>query len=936
MTVRTIQTSFAAGEIAPSLYARVDLDKYHSGAAFLRNFFVDYRGGASTRPGTQFIGRTKANVTGQPRLIPFIISTLAAYVLEFGQDYVRFIANGAYLTDAPTMISAISQANPGVVTDTAHGYSTGNEIQLSSILGMTQLNGTNYFVTVIDANHYSLVDLDGVPVNTTLFSAYISGGQAARVVTVVSPYAAADLPLLKYAQSADVLTLTHPSYPVYNLTQVSTGVFSLAQDVIGPLITPPTVTVTQANHVDLKFLYLYVVTSIGPSGEESLGSYPSGVTGDILNQTSVPPKLNTISWTAVTGAQSYKVYKSGPTATDDGQTSTPPSTVYGFIGQTPTSSFVDNNIAPDFSQSPPNFQDPFSPGQIAGITGSGGSGYVGVLTQLTFTGGGGTGASGYGIVDETTAAVVGVVLTTPGKNYTTVPAISDDQSNNATYTATLGQLNGTYPACVGYFQQRRVFGGTNNLPESFVMSQTGSYNNFDTNPILLDSDAITASIASRQVNVIKSLTAMNTGLIVMTTGGGFLVSGGNQQAAVTPANIVAFPQASSGCNDLPPLVINYDILYAQNRGAVVRDLAFNFYVQSYTGTDRSVLASHLFTGFTLQEWTYAEEPFRLIQVVRDDGVMLNFTYVPEQEIFAWTHYDTNGLYRSVASIPEGQENAVYVVVQRYIGGEWVYYVERFSSRIFNSVEDSWCLDCALSEPLNFPNSSIVLSAGSGNITVTANATLFAAVGDVLWAGGGQAVITGVPSLTTATAIVIKPFPTLANNPLNVPIPYSPGEWSIDTPVTVVSGLDHLEGQTVWAQGDGVPQGPFTVVNGSITLPQPCTKIVVGLPYSCQLQTLKLDLGEPTVQGKRKNIPAMTARLNETLGLSVGPNFTKLTDMKFFGGPYSPGAGLFTGDLRSLITSMWDKEGQICFQQTQPLPATVLGVIPEVVVGDTAK
>lgn len=863
MAFSHIQPSFGTGELSPSLFARVDLAKYASGAALMRNFFTDYRGGASNRAGTQFI-RAVDGSAGAPRVIPFTVSTLATYMLVFGNDYIQFFSNGAYVVGAD----------------------------------------------------------------------------------VVSPYAAADLPLLKYVQSADVLTLTHPLYPVYNLTRTAPTTFSLDQDVIGPVIDPPTaLTSTPTITSNDNAVYSYVVTAVSSvnGSEESIASVrvdqesPWIIPSGSLN----PVPSIKLTWTApVQPVAYYKVYKANPSNSITNPAPSAVNTVFGFIGQSVTASFFDGDIVPDFSQAPPQFQDPFSPGQIASVSVlTGGSGYGTPYTvDLIFTGGGGTGAAGYAVTDDSTGTVVGVVITDFGKGYTTAPVVTD--GGDATYSCTIGQLFGTYPACVTYFQQRRVFGGTLNFPESFVCSQPGLYNNFDTTPISLASDSITASIASRQDNSIKSMVAMPTGLIIFTTGGGFLVSGGNSQAAISPSDIVAFPQASSGANDLPPLVVNYDVLYCQNRGAVVRDLAFNFYVQSYTGTDRSVLASHLFLGHTLLDWTYAEEPFRQILVVRDDGILLAFTYVPEQEVFAWTHYDTNGLFVSIASVPEGQENAVYVIVQRLVGGVYVYYLERFASRIFTQVEDAWFLDCALQLPETSPAAGITLSAATGNITVTASAAVFSApqVGDTLWAGGGKATITGFTSTTILTATVLIPFPTFMDDPFLTPLPYASGEWTLDTPVTTVTGLDHLNGLYVSALADGVPVPATIISGGSLTLPQPATKVIAGLAYQSQLQTLRLDTGEPTIQGKRKNIAALTIRTVNSLGLKAGPTFDPfdLTEIKDLQIPYTPPIRMYTGDSRVIIQSVWQTEGQLAFQQDPPLPVTILGIIPEIVVGDTQR
>jgi hypothetical protein len=124
MTNSVMQQSFASGELSPTLYARVDLAKYHTGVALARNMFVDYRGGLSNRPGTKFIGQCKSSTYA--RLIPFQFSTIQAYALEFGESYIRVIMNGGYVTDLTSNITGISQANPGVVTSAAHGFSNGD------------------------------------------------------------------------------------------------------------------------------------------------------------------------------------------------------------------------------------------------------------------------------------------------------------------------------------------------------------------------------------------------------------------------------------------------------------------------------------------------------------------------------------------------------------------------------------------------------------------------------------------------------------------------------------------------------------------------------------------------------------------------------------------------------------------------------------------
>src|SRR6266566_3762919 len=152
-----MQFSFNSGEWAPALNARVDIAKYHSGAALLRNFFVDYRGGATARPGTKYILQTK--LTSTTRLIPFQASFTVSYILEFGNGYIRFFNNGASVLEATKAITGIAKANPAVVTSAAHGYSNGDWVFITAVGGMTQVNGNYYIVAGAATNTFQLNDL---------------------------------------------------------------------------------------------------------------------------------------------------------------------------------------------------------------------------------------------------------------------------------------------------------------------------------------------------------------------------------------------------------------------------------------------------------------------------------------------------------------------------------------------------------------------------------------------------------------------------------------------------------------------------------------------------------------------------------------------------------------------------------------------------------
>jgi hypothetical protein len=505
-----------------------------------------------------------------------------------------------------------------------------------------------------------------------------------------------------------------------------------------------------------------------------------------------------------------------------------------------------------------------------------------------------------------------------------------------------------------------------------------------------------------------------TSLIALTASGAWRIDGGTQSSVITPAQFDAVPQAYNGCSDVPPIVINYDILYVQAKGATVRDLSYNFYVNIYTGTDMTVLSKHLFDGHQIIEWAYSEEPYKVIWAVREDGTLLSFTYIKEQDVYAWCRHDTNGLFKSVCSISEGNENAVYFVVQRMVNGRMVQYVERMASRIMGGdpsvgvpadLSKAWFVDCGKQYPLTYPsatlwpaavsatpgiyavnvvnggqgytNPTIVDANGSGatfaatvaggvitgiaasaagavttrpnlvisdatgsgavatgivqsRVTMNADAPVFGAqhIGAIVRVANGVGTVVAVPS---ATQVIVN-----LTAALNSTWPAASGNWSLTIPITTVNGLDHLEGQTVALLADGNVLPQQQVMQGAVTLQRAATSVVVGLPYQAQLKTLYLDIqGGQTIQSKRKKVSAVTVRMLNSRGMKVGQTFANLHEFKERNTqPMGQAIQLITGDERITLDPLYDLAGQVCIQQDDPLPCTVLGLIPEITLGDS--
>jgi hypothetical protein len=331
MSISVIKASFTGGEWSPSLFSRTDLAKYGTANKTMRNFYPHPHGGASNRPGFQFIHETKTS-SKTSRLVPFQFSVTQGYFIEFGNLYVRFYKDDGIIV-SPKTITGATNASPISVTATAHGFATGNTVTITGVLGNTATNGT-WVIIVIDANTFTLTGSTGN-------AAYTSGGTATAIVEVATPYVEADLPLLKFEQSADILYITHPSYAPRKLSRTSHTAWTLTVITFGASIAAPTGAAMSGGAGRI-----YAVTAIEDGVESVVSNDAAGGAG------------NTLSWTAVTGATEYNVYekKNG---------------VYLSLGRAGSTSFdipatyaLDSTISPPTSQNPLGSTDNY-PGCVA-------------------------------------------------------------------------------------------------------------------------------------------------------------------------------------------------------------------------------------------------------------------------------------------------------------------------------------------------------------------------------------------------------------------------------------------------------------------------------------------------------------------------------------------------------------------------------------------
>lgn len=880
------QLSFTRGEWSPTAWYRYDLEGHDGACRLMHNCFPLQMGGAMNRPGTQFLATVK-NSAQRSRLVPFIFSTQQAYILEFGNKYVRFYYNVA---------GVVGQV---IVTPTAYAGGT------TYSYGMTCVSGGNYYVYI-----NPVASSGNTPPNTTYWYPLTAYGTGTAIYEIPTPYAYSDLPLIKWDQSADTLYIVHPSYPPATLTRSYTGgstQWTYAPIAFGSTVASPTgVTVTNGTGTASPILSLTSQGSgswpsyggfVAVSGQFSVTAVVAGAESPISNSIYCLPGA-VISWTSVPSATQYNLYYQGNDSLLGSFTS------YGWwrgmtnvsTGMTLSSSSVVNGL--DISASitagtafcvtsiDSNNHESL-PSNI--VYGSQVTGTVGNTVSWTAS----TQAASYniycqynGIWGFVASALQGQTsYVFPGGTYVNNIAITPNTgkgiplSNNPFGTAT------NYPSTVAFYQNRLWFAATSNQPQTFWASRTGDYTNFNTSSFTVDSDSFNFTINSRRLNQIKAMIPTTLALLMHTSGGVWAVSGSGgigSFSAVTPTSIqVSQQDYLYGSNDNKPISVGINALYPDHSGGRFRDITYSIYTYGYSGTEVGIRAQHLFPiGYTSQEWDYQVYPYSVAWIIRSDGTMVGLSYQKEQnnvQLLAW-HWHTTGTpgqsndsFESVACIPNATngQTDTFFIVNRTINGQTVRCVEYMQYWTASNLSNAWFLDCAYQY----------------NGTAT----------------------------------------------------------------NIVNGLTWLAGQSnVAALVNGVPYTGLTVsAGGVLTLPTNVngTTILVGLPYQQEMMPMQFEWQgqQGTSQDKARQIRTIFVGLQNTAQGALffapsniqDPNYPAtypwlqtpdLTWEDTNGQGYNSVTGLFTGNVEVPVEPGKIRDGTIYLTSNLPLPWTVLRIV----------
>ena len=812
--VHPFQTNFTAGELTPKLAGQVDFKKYSNGVETLENMTVFPQGGVSRRNGSRFVCEVKDS-TAITRLIPFEFNITQAYVLEFGNNYIRFLKDNGQITEATKTISGITAANPAVVTATSHGYSDGDDVWIADIVGMTRLNGRRFTVANKTTNTFQLTGE-----NSTSYTAWSSGGTASKTYQITTTYTSAELYDLQFTQSADVMYIVHPDHPPAKLSRTAHTTWTLAD-----------VDFTNGPYLDTNTTATTISTSAHTVG------------------------------TGITMTASASTFA----ATDVGR-------------------------------------------------------------QVRFR-------DGDGVITAFTSATV-----------VTIQILIDMGSSSSSADWSLGAWSATtgYPRTVSFFEQRLVFGGSESYPQTIWASESGLYEEFDVGTGSA-ADAFIYTIAANKVNVIRWL-APARDLIVGTVGGEFKV-GRPTGEPLKPDNVNITQQTTYGGYTTQPIQVGSEVLFVQRQQRKVRSFAYRFEDDAYVAPDMTLLAEHI-TDTGIVDVDYAQEPDSIYWAARTDGTLLGMTYHREEDVIAWHRHIFGGSNKFIFNGATG-------VLDYLNDANFNGYITISSHGLSTGDEVTYSAGGGTKIPELTEGGTYYVYARDANTLELADTYAQAIdrtikrISDGVGASHSLSTKTKVKSITSINESlenqvwiicerrindVKRQFIEYLDPTLNMDCTLSA---LVNSGTTVVTGLNHLEGESVQILvGDAV--FPNQTVSGgsiSVTLPTSASykSIEIGLGYTSKIKTMKIESGSQagTAQARKKRYNEVVVRLYKSVGLSVNGDQIPFRSSST---PMGQDIAEFTGDKR--VSNLgWNTEGQIEIEQTQPLPMTVLGITGTLVTSD---
>jgi hypothetical protein len=829
------------------------------------------------------------------------------------------------------MTAPIKQASfaRGEIAPTLYGrtdtvmYETGLRVLRNRITmrhgGVTRRPGTQYVGTALNGgNPVRLIPFifnetgNGQSYVLEFGNQYVAFYQNGGVVvsggnpyTITSPYLQADLSTLKFDESADVITITHPSYAVYELKRIAATNWTLTTVTFGP-IQPKPVSIAIQGTVGTDPPVSYYVTAVGANGEESYAI--TQTTGNSLSLASpTKPVLVTVTGSAVAPLASfYNVYKSSGGGT-----------VPGFIGRIPAintigidfgnQSLNDNGITPDYTNTIPLSNSPF-----ASV-----NNYPSVVAY----------AQQRRWFANTNNNPIGFWSSQPGLyanfNIHTVPTASD--------------------SIVGSIAGREVNAIQHILELKFLLMLTaGSELYIQGNGTgVVTPSAINASVQSQYgANPLRPLRLADTvifnqalGSFVRDLAFDFVINGyrGNDLTVFSSHLVEGFSLVDWDFQKIPD-----SIVWAVRNDGVLLGLTYM--------REQQVFAWHRhdFTNGTVENVCCIPENGNYAVYLCIKRIINGATvrYIERMSSRIWSDI-LNATYLDCFSSFNGTNTGSNQMILTVPGGG-----------AFDGTSSAYQQHLTLSCTQPFFTSAMV-----GNQILLSDSNFIKNQGNMVdpendgssyaLSTSGNQIRCTILSFTSSTQVTITPNKAV---PVSLQAIYLT-TWS--RAVQKVTGLNYLIGQQVAVWADRFVVGsPFNnqistvytvAADGSLTLDQPYSVIFVGLPMVSDFETLDMEtaFGE-TIISKRKKVSRVALHLYQTRTLFAGSENPDTNQTNLKNDPlwqlfelqlgenratYDQAPELITSQEYVHVDSEWNKNGRIFIRDVDPVPSTILAVSP---------
>jgi hypothetical protein len=767
-----------------------------------------------------------------------------------------------------------------------------------------------------------------------LYARFWSGGAAVGAPFVlVTPWAALDVPRLKFNQVGDVIVVTHPSYAPRQIDRISNTNWTVAT----LAIVPPSASFDAGQNADLGAAPIDDATHPLKDWRFKAAAIVQRADGSIYETTAIDATALAYSaghTYAVNDLVLYGglVYRSK---------------VSPNLGNQPDISAASWTTDGGWGKSCPADDKPMwfqlASGSITIVDGAAGDVPLGLRWYL---GKSGSQATVFGWIGDLT---VGAYFRYDGQepDFSIQPKLGTNPFDAA----------GKYPAAVAHYDQRRLFGRSNLQPATFWASALGDFNDFDKPFPTEEDDSFDFKLAQLRLEEIRSMVGHER--LLLFTGAGVWAASGSQGDAISAVSIIARKSTGNpGASWLDPIVAQTRVLYQTARGNRVRDLHFDYNANAYVGEDVTLHGRHLLEGFNIVDWCYQEHPFSIVWAVRDDGALLSLTYDATQSppVLALARHDTGDgdTFERCCCVPENTTetgpdgstfeaipDAVYFLVNR----RGIKTFERLAGRVVSDGEDqrsmiyldsSQALAYLNADVGYFMRASGASYAAGDEVTIDVTggipfasapayyigmAVVFGVAGDD--APDIRATVTQVVTSTQVKAILEDALPAAYQNVATL-------DWGFAFKYFPFVPT-HLNGRQVYVLGDGALQGPFTVTGGAITLDTPALYTVVGLAYDSDGELL--DLPGDGARGHVSSVDSVTLEVVNSRGFKVGQDFDHLSSVpgRKVADSYDVPA-LTTGRVDVKPKGTWNIRGRACWRQSSPLPLTVAAATREVTYG----